>query len=239
MTENVQLNGLQNQNQTTASDNQSLNSSIPPQGQSQEKLLRQSEVNELIGREKHASYEKGRQEALASPPPPDVASKTTQQNTSYQSPEQIQQLVAQKVAEHLQQQQQQTYMQQTAQQLMPQIEDAKKRYTDFEDVTRKVDFRKMPEMLLLANETGIAGDVLYDLANNPSKIGTILALAQRDPDLARIEMQKLSSSIKQNQAAKEQPQVNSPLSQIKASNVGTDNGSRTIRDLRKQPWARG
>jgi hypothetical protein len=63
-------------------------------------------------------------------------------------------------------------------------------------------------------------------------------LSQSAPLLAQREMHKLSDSIKKNEEAKSQPSVDEPLQPIKHSTVGTDNGSLTVRDLRKQSWLR-
>jgi hypothetical protein len=84
------------------------------------------------------------------------------------------------------------------------------------------------------------GDVMYDLAKNPSKLATIHTLAQTDPELARAELLKLGASIATNQQAQaaEQP-VSAPLDTIQPSNLSGSNGKLSIRDLRKQPWLRG
>ncbi len=144
-----------------------------------------------------------------------------------------------RIDQRLQQKQQEQWLQGVQKQLNDKIEEAKTRYSDFDEVTRQVDFRTMPEIPVLANEMDNSMDVMYDLAKNPAKLGTILTLAQRDANAARAYMKSLSESIKQNQTAlnqANQSKVNEPLSQVKPSNVGMDNGSHTVRDLRRQPW---
>ena len=238
MTENTQAVDVSSQNQTSSPMSVSSNPVSAPV-QPQEKLLKQSEVNDLVGRVKHESYEKGKSEALAS--------WQTQQSSPVQQPQQnmggMPQLTPEqmdaRIDQRLQQKQQEQWLQNVQQQLNQKIDEAKTRYSDFDEVTRQVDFRTMPEIPVLANEMDNSMDVMYDLAKNPAKLGTILTLAQRDANAARAYMKSLSESIKQNQTAinqANQSKVNEPLSQVKPSNVGMDNGSNTIRDLRRQPW---
>jgi hypothetical protein len=52
-------------------------------------------------------------------------------------------------------------------------------------------------------------------------------------------MTKLVASIKANDEAKNTPDVEEPYTQVKPSTVSTDNGSSSIRDLRKKSWAKG
>jgi hypothetical protein len=80
---------------------------------------------------------------------------------------------------------------------------------------------------------------MYELGRNPGKVASLTTLAYINPQLAKLEMKKLADSIKTNEQASEAPNVNEPLSQVKPSTVGKDNGSNTVSDLRRKSWARG
>lgn len=238
MTENTQAVDVSSQNQTSLP--QSVSSApVSAPVQPQEKLLKQSEVNDLVGRVKHESYEKGKSEALASQA--NTQAQPTQQSQqnmggiSQTPPEQLRALVQ----EQFQQQQQGMYWQNTLNQLAQHTEETKKRFPDFVEKVSTVDYlNKEPDVLYLATEHGkYAPDMLYDLANNPTKLAIISnSIANKKYDLARMQMTELATSVKQNLQASEQSKSNEPLSQVKPSNVGMDNGSQTVRDLRKQPW---
>ena len=84
-------------------------------------------------------------------------------------------------------------------------------------------------------------DVMVELVNNPSKIGTIQNLididlrAGRQPNLALAEMKRLSTALKANSKATQFRPPNDPLSQMQPSNAGTDNkGALTVSDYRRK-----
>lgn len=111
----------------------------------------------------------------------------------------------------------------------------KGKYSDFDETVANLgDLRNISHVVQLATETGIAGDVMYELGRNPGKVASLTTLAYINPQLAKAEMKKLADSIKTNEQAKDVPSVDEPLSQVKPSTVGTDSGSKTVRDLRKK-----
>jgi hypothetical protein len=88
-------------------------------------------------------------------------------------------------------------------------------------------------LIPLLNFADNAADVIYDIANNPLKLSNFRRLAMEvSPQAAFNEMRNLSESIKRNQAGTQEKAPNPPLSQIKASVTGADNGSSTIADAR-------
>jgi hypothetical protein len=114
-----------------------------------------------------------------------------------------------------------------------------KKYSDFDETVAGLgDLSQIPHIVQLATESGMADDVLYELGKNPSKVATLTILSSLNPQLAKIETQKLRDSIVKNQTASQSPEVPSPLSQITPSTVGTDNGTRSVKDLRRASWAR-
>ena len=111
------------------------------------------------------------------------------------------------------------------------------RYSDFDDKMKDLGLADIPEIVQLAANTDNTADVMYELANNPGKLGSFLSLCQKSPRLAVKAMSDLSKSIKDNDSAK--PHVSSkPLSQIKPNSTAVDSGSPSVRDYFNQPWIR-
>lgn len=209
-----------------------------------EKMLRQSEVNELIGRYKKEAYNRGKMDAMnelqpqqqqpvAAPMQP-----SPQQMGGMQQPNMDQ--IRQMIAEQTRELQLQAASQQIANQFHSKIDAGKSKYPDFDEKVKPLwdSLGSVPEIAMLANGVDNTADVFYDLANNLHKVGTIKSLHAMDPRLAQAEIMRLSHSIKSNQAATQTPSVNEPLSQIKPSTAGADNGNLEIDDLRRQPWMR-
>lgn len=213
-----------------------------------EKLLPQSEVNKLVGGAKNNAYQKGYQQAVAelqaTQPPTGTPSAPVQSNPtdlagvkqigaedlSKAVQEEIQRL-EQSRQEETQRAQQEAYAKQVITELTNKVNDAKTRYPDFDEVTSKIDFTTMPEVLELANVADNSGDVLYDLAKNPSKIATLRGLP---PQVAVAELQRLSDSIKSNQsAAGSGNSPKEPLNHIQPSSVGRDNGTLGVKDYKR------
>lgn len=215
-------------------------SATPDQAQGvpqEEKVLKQSEVNELVGRIKHEAYSKGMrdaQTATATPQP------VPQGGGMGGMPQVTEDHVRQMIAEEAHKQTQLQAAHQTLSNFANQMGSGKGKYSDFDETIANLgDLRNMPQVVELAADTGIAGDVMYELGRNPGKVASLTTLAYINPQLAKMEMKKLADSIKTNEQGSEAPAANEPLSQVKPSTVGKDNGSNAVRDLRKKSWARG
>ena len=117
-------------------------------------------------------------------------------------------------------------------QMMPKIEDAKKKHTDFEEVV-KPEFVDA-SLLELVNGVDNGGEVLYEMVKTPEKMGQIMAL--RHPELMQRAVRNLSQTLKTNQASASVRVPRDPISQIQASNVkSADNGTPlTIAELRRK-----
>jgi len=194
----------------------------------QEKMLKQSEVNELVGRLKQEAYAKGLRDAQGqSSPAPQQSMGGMPQITEDQ--------VRQMIADEAQKQSQMAAAHNTLNSFVQQMSSGKGKYSDFDETVATLgDMKNLPHIVEMAADTGIAGDVMYELGKNPGKVASLMTLAYINPHLAKSEMKKLSDSIKQNQTAQETPQAKEPLSQIKSSTVGMDNGMPTVRDLKKK-----
>lgn len=220
----------------------SVDATAPVVEKPQEKLLKQSEVNEIVGSAKREAYEKGKRESLAEyqksqalVQQPNYNANQTIGGMSQLSDEKIRQLIN----EEAQTMTNMAVAQKIANEFTQKMMAAKDKYPDFEQVVGELNLVDMPQIVNWANSLDNTADVMYELAKYPEKLSSVTVLAYTNPRKATVLLQKLSDSIKQNESALKQPSASEPLSQIKPSTTGTDNGSRTVSDLRKQPWLRG
>lgn len=199
----------------------------------QEKMLRQSEVNDLIGKAKHAYFEKGRRDAHA-----EHAQQSTSGNLGGM-PQLTEDQVRQMIADEAHKQTNIQAAHSMLSNFSTQMGASKSKYSDFDETVGNLgNLQNMPHVVHMAAETGMAGDIMYELGKNPGKVATLTTLSYVNPHLAKVEMQKLAESIKKNDEARQSPEAQEPLSRMSSSTVGTDNGSHSIRDLRKKSWAR-
>lgn len=211
-----------------------------------EKMVPQSAVDKAVKHAKHSAYEQGRREALntiQAQPAPAIENQMPQAQTPAQSmggmpavsPEQVQKMIA----EHAQQQAQQYHAHSIANEFLGKLATGKEKYPDFDEKIDSLDLSTIPQVVQLANSFDNTSDIMYELANNPNKLVTLLNLSNfGNGKLAYMEAKKLSDSIKQNQTALQQPIPPEPLSPLKPSNVGTDNGALSIKELRRQQHLR-
>lgn len=139
--------------------------------------------------------------------------------------------------ERSRQEQKQQHATNLANEVMSKITAAKDRFPDLE---KRVDeIAAFSELIPLINSTEDAAGVIHDLLENPLKMGQLLTVAQRAPQLALTQMQKLASSIKANEAGKNAPHINEPLSHTSPSIMGMSSGSDSIEDLKSRDYLRG
>lgn len=207
-----------------------------------------SKVNEIVHartKESHQKgYEKGRSEALAELQR--QSSQPQNQQQSYQPSQMggMQAPSAEEIRKMITEQANQIRMEEEGRRIatdfVSKMQQGIAKYPDFEDKVAKLNLPNNLSILHLANATENAAEVVYELANNPHHVGTLLSLVNNPATahLAVSEIHRLSSSIKTNQAASQVPNVKPPLSQVKNSTVGTDSGAMTIDDYRNQDWLR-
>jgi hypothetical protein len=206
------------------------------QGVPEEKVLKQSEVNELLVRLKHEAYEKGKMEAQA------IHAQAQPQQAQQMGgmPQITDDHVRQLIADEAQKQSQMQGVQQTLSNFVDQMGSGKEKYSDFDETVAKLgNLQHIPHIVKMAADTGMSGDVMYELGRNPGKVASLTTLSYINPHLAEQEMKKLVDSIKANQEGNKETSAAEPLSQVKPSTVGTDNGSNSVRDLRKKAMYRG
>lgn len=215
----------------------------------QEKLLPQHQVNALVGSAKQKGYEKGYNEGLSARDSVNsVQSPQTLTHGQTVDPDTVRKIAQEtfiKQQEELQKKAlEEAYTQQGMQvlnQLNSKFNEAKQRLPDFDNVVKLQNFVNAPEVLHYANTVDNAGDVMYDLAKNPSKLANLTSLHRSGlTDYATQAIREISDSIKQNQNALSQPKTPEPLNQIKPSNIGLGNSSnRSVADMMRDPAYRG
>ncbi len=235
----------------------------PAEGHQEEKLIPQSQVNKIVGDAKasarRTAYEDGKRDALAElqinqsqmqppvqQPPMQQAPQAAPQGqpapgmqvpmgnmNQGMSSDEIQRRIDEGVQRHVEQQRQHADWQQTVNSFMQKASSGPQKYDDFDQVVAPLQLDKNTHLVTLTNLVDNTADVLHDLGKNPEKVAILNELSRTNPQLAIKKMQDLSNSIKTNQAATQQQSPNEPLSQLKPSTVTTDNGSRTVSDLRR------
>ena len=208
--------------------------------QQTEKQISQTDVGKIAGairKESHdKGYQKGYQEALAKLQQQAANSPDTSVSAQ-QQPQQpipnIQELVSRQIAETLRKEREESqrlseekrlndYMTQLGAQLRPKIDAAKEKHEDFDSAIQKLHLDKIPHVLEWVNSVPNAGEVLYDLSKNPHKLAILNSM--HAPELAISQIQEISRSLENNQAALEKKLPKEPLSTIQPSTVGKHGG---------------
>lgn len=162
-----------------------------------EKTVPQSVVDNVVKQAKHHAYEQGKKAAKEELAQQANTSASNQASTPL-SIEDVQSMIA----NHTAQQANEWQAQQIAQQFLGKLTAAKDKYPDFEETLTSLEVHKFPEVVQLANNFDNTADIMYELGKNPSKAVILKQCAQLNPNLAVVEIQRLSDSIKQNQTAK-------------------------------------
>lgn len=201
---------------------------------SEEKLLKQSEVNDLVGAAKHEAVERYKR-AQAQP------QGMQQTSTNGMTAEEVQKIVGERIQQSrndwIEEQRQQTERQDAnriVNEFASRLDAGKGKYQDFDNVLGDVDLKNFGATVHLATFVDNTADVMYELAKNPIKMVNLEELSRKSPKLAIKEMQRLSDSIKTNQQASNFRSPNEPLNHLKPSNAGTDSGELTVSDFRKK-----
>jgi hypothetical protein len=218
----------------TSSEPQASSSqaSTPSYSSNDEKLFKQSEVNDIVGRAKHEAVERFKRA--------DQHAAHQQQNAGM-SQDEIRRITAEETTRlrdewvrEAQKQAQQQEAEKVAGEFFSKLNSGKEKYQDFDSVVGDLEFRQIPHIVQLATMVDNTSDVMYELAKQPAKIANIQALVAISPQLAYKEMKRLSDSIKENQAVSNVKIPNEPLSQLRPSIASADNGAMAVRDYRKK-----
>jgi len=127
--------------------------------------------------------------------------------------------------------------QKTVQNFWNKVLTGREKYQDFDKVIGNVNLSQYPGVVqLLSDVVDNSGDMLYHLAGEEAKMAELQRLAE-DPRFQHIaisQAQRLSQSLKDNEAAGKVKHPNEPLSQLRPSNTGTDSGAMSVRDYRNK-----
>jgi hypothetical protein len=214
-----------------------------------EKTLTQSQVNEIVKREKANTAERVRremealreQEASRAPQngldPAALEEKIIQRLVEMDKKAQEEDRKREQEAQDAERRQQ---VEKVASEFWLKMKSGKDQYSDFDEVMTDFDASAFPQLAFLAAGMEQTAGIMYELSKNPSKLAQLNLLAERSPKLAEREMKKLSESISKNEEAKaENVSPNAPLSRLKSSNVGADTGKMSLKDYKNADWLKG
>ena len=238
--------GTQNQDPVVESSNTTVQESATPTVETSkpatpaERMIPQSEVSRIAAREARDAAARKERELKAF-----YESQLAQHNQSQQQhvqPNQnmggVQQYSEDQIRNLIQQEawkmSQQTIANRIEQEWLSAMNAEKQNDPEFEQLYNALNIEAHPDLVLWANTLDNKAQVIKDMAKNPSKFSAILMLARSgSPELARMELNRLSSSIRANTEAQKQAQgVDAPLSQLKPQNFSADNGDMSVSDYR-------
>lgn len=240
----------QNQEEVASAENVPAPEKKAEQAQPEEKLVKQSVMNDVVGTAKREAYEKGKKEvyeevqkqiqAAAQPevPPAQQPAAVSEDKVNLSS-EEVRKLIAEEAEKEATRKTAETVVNS----FITKMQGGYDKYSDFEEKVRELNIPNLPPQVIhWVTQLDNTADVMYELAKNPAKFGNVLTLSMASPNLAQKAFNDLSSSIKQNQDATqkgENTNVQEPLDQINPSVTGTDNGNLGVSDLRKLDYLRG
>lgn len=209
--------------------------------QTQERLFKQAELNEIVGRAKHDAVESFKRQQAQQQQQYAPQQSSHAPTSKSLSEDDVKRLTGEELNRHRDEwtrEAQERANAESAQRIVDsykeKISAGKDKYEDFEAVTNNVDMRYYPNVVqLLAEYVDNSHDVLYDLAKNRSKLYQLESACQHNPQDAIYEIKRLSDSIKANEQHSKMANARTPLSQQRPSNTGTDSGNTlSMRDLK-------
>lgn len=210
-----------------------------------EKMIPQSQVNEIVGHAKREAAERAVEAYKRQAPPAQYENTQQQQTSSHRglSEDDVKRMAGDEIKKtfgQLQEEAQERANIEAANRIVGVFKDkivaGKSKYDDFDAVTGNVAMQLYPNVVqLLAEQVDNTADVLYHLANNRDKLYRLEALSQHNTPDAIHEMKRLSESIKANDQTLQTKHANAPLSQTRPSNTGTDPGNAlSMADLKRK-----
>ena len=217
-----------------------------PVQSSDERSFKQSEVNDIIKKAKYGAVEDykrlvAEQPNYASQKYGEPPTQPQNQNASHAPSEDNYRRIAAEEAQRLRDQwvadartqNEADNAQRIVQNFWNKISPGREKYQDFDKVTGDIEYARFPNVVqLLSEHVDNSHDVLYELGNDRIKMANLEQLAYLSPKDAIVQAQRLSQSIKDNEATGKIRIPNEPLSQLRPSNTGTDNGVLSVKDLR-------
>lgn len=214
-----------------------------------EKSLTTSQVNDIVKREKARAADRARQEAEAAHREELERLRLEKASASPDSIDTsaIEERVYNKFMGDLKQHHEENErlareaeLKQVADQYYLKMGKGSQLFENFNEVMGDFEPAQFPNAVMLAAGMDNTPEIMYELTNNPTKLQQIDSLAQKSPQLAKKELERLSQSINQNlQAKNNNVDAPAPLSRLKSSSVGADSGKMSLNDYKNAPWLRG
>jgi hypothetical protein len=232
---------------TTAPATDTAPASAPAHADSGERTFRQSDVSEIVRREKAAAVEAFRrqqQQQYSGESHRGQQETATQYQPSESPDDRVRRLAAEaaqgqieKVRQDYEQRSQEEMAQKTVQSFWNKVLTGREKYQDFDKVIGGINLGQYPGVVqLLAEAVDNSGDMLYHLAGDEARMAELQRLAEdpRFQHIAVAQARRISQSLKDNDAASKVRLPNEPLSQLRPSSTGTDSGAMSVRDYRNK-----
>lgn len=220
---------------------------IPPgdpiQAQPDERVFKQSEVNEIVKRAKNDAVETYRRIQTEQPQYAQQKYGDAPSSHKAQFDEDHYRKIAGEEAKRLFEgvrqdalrQSQEDAAKRTVQNFYAKTSRGKEKYQDFDQVTGDVDLGRFPNVVqLVADFVDNPEDFFYELGKDRMRLVQLEILARESPNDAISYSKRFSQSIKENQNAVNIKHAKEPLSQMRPSNIGTDNGALSVSAYRKK-----
>jgi hypothetical protein len=206
-----------------------------------EKMLSQSEVNDIVGRAKHDAIESFKRQQAQRQPEAVHAHADRSQNTFAESD--VRRLAAEEAQrlrdewyKEAQSKADESNAQRIVKDFWSKVETGKSKYEDFDQVTGDIDLGKFPNVVqMLADHMDNSSDVLYELGKDRLKLAQLEQLSYMSPRDAIVQAKRLAQSIKDNEQSQSVRTAREPLSQQRPSNTGMDSGNvLSVSDYRRR-----
>lgn len=214
-----------------------------------DEMIPKDRVTEIVQREKEAAYRKAQRELQAQQPQQQTGQPQSMGGMAPQaSDDEVYEKVVNRLRGEIAKAQEESQKAEYEQFVKGQVDTFLQKMgkadgiaDDFQEMTAQFKPERFREVFYLANSMENTPEIIYELMQNPHKLGNIDYLAKTDPDLAKRQLEVISKSIEANKMAKATNQsAPSPLSRPKASlAAGADSGKMGLNDLKKASWLRG
>jgi hypothetical protein len=230
MDNNVMDNVSENNNQTQPE--------LPSQAPSAEKMIPQSQVNDIVGNAKREAAERAVEAYKRQQAQTNVDTRVPYDDLGGRrySEDDIKRVTGDEIKRHFSQLEKETQERtnvEAANRIVGMFRDkitaGKDKFEDFDSVAGNVAMQYYPNVVqLLAEHVDNTADVLYHLAKNRDKLYRLESLSGHNSSDAIYEIKRVSDSIKANEQNSQTKQPNAPLSQQRPSNTGTDSAGAVL-----------
>lgn len=201
-----------------------------------ERIFKQSEVNEIIKKAKYGAVEdyKRKSAKIDNSVIPSTKSSVTEEDVRNLASEETKRLREEWIREAESNSQHQE-AQRVVKDFWNKLSTGKDTYDDFDDVINDIDYVSFPNVVFLVTDhTDNTSDVMYELGKNRMKMVQLEQMYRMSPKEALKEIKNFSKSLKQKNEASNFKSPNEPLRQLKPSNIGTEAGVSSVNDYRRK-----